>query len=65
MLEYRFLTKGTCTGDVTGTTYRRVVGTVVSAPEGEFKRLGGGDVEIVKKKKRKVKPVVKEMPEDG
>lgn len=57
MLEYRFLTKGSYTGDVTRITYKRVPGSVVCAPEGEFKRLGGGDVEIIKKKKSKAKDV--------
>ena len=53
MLEYRFKSNGPCVGSVTGIHYQRTVGAVVLAPKGEFDKLGGGDVEIVKKKTKK------------
>ena len=40
-------------GAITGIQYQRTVGAVVLAPKGEFSKLGGGDVEIVKKKTKK------------
>lgn len=52
MAKYIFKSSGSTRGSVTGQFYRFSPGLEVEAPEGEFKQLGGGDVDKVKARKK-------------